>query len=273
MSMEGVDSKKIMIMTALSILIIFFSFEPNSIEASLLQRGGASLNIAGSFRVVISVTSIIIGLIYIYYSVKIYWATLKINNLKYFSFLFLVGALFVGMVSSLSVAMGLSLIIPGIYALFLAVGALICAIIMMYQPKLAYILTFKVYRLIVFETAGGLPLFIHNWSKIDEKIDSMIFSEMIHAMNKYTEISMQRNIREIHLDKAILIVQRNKEYSVVCVLIASKSSQFLRDSIRSFLRNFIRDFSPYFSDPSNQNNFLPAEKMISKYFPFVSEYD
>ncbi len=270
-SKESVDPLKLMIMTTLSILLIISSFEQGATYSIFLQSGEQSLIINGNFRIMISITGLFMGLMFVYYSAKIHLATPK--SLKSYSVLFLLGAILIGFVSPGSVAIGLSLIIPGCYDLFMATGALLCAIVIGCTPKLTFILPFKVYKLMVFETTGGIPLFIHAWSKSDEKINSMVFSGMMHAMNKFTEISLQRNIREIHLEQIILILQRSDQFPIVCMLIASKSSKFLRAALYSFSTKFIDRFSEHLSTPTETNDFKSAVELIHEHFAFVPEYE
>ncbi len=265
-SRETVDSKKLVAMTAASVFMIFVSLNPNMIS-TCTSSWGLSLCMEEDLRIVVSIVGFLISVFLIFYSIKIHLVAPK--NLKVHSKWFLIGMFLIGVVGSLSVITELTLIIPAIDQLIMAIGACICAWVMAVQPKLAYILPFKVYRLMVMETEKGTPLYVYDWIRSDVELNNELFSRMFHAMNKITEKSMQSNIREIHLDQDIFIIQRSTQFEVVCLLVTSKSSQFLRDALNSFAKKFFTKFSNLLSNPSKEDDFESASELIHEHFAFV----
>ncbi|MEX2718780.1 MAG: PKD domain-containing protein [Candidatus Sigynarchaeota archaeon] len=77
------------------------------------------------------------------------------------------------------------------------------------QPKLAYVLPFKAYRLTVFDTTGGTPIYNHTWQPSREQVDETLFSGMLQGVGAILNESLnQGNVREISLDKGTMILQR-----------------------------------------------------------------
>ena len=218
---------------------------------------------------------ILIGGIYVYYAAKIYWAAP--NELKNHALLFLLGGIITGFISPGSLIIRLIDIFPGIHLILFSIGLLISANSIGFQPKLAYVLPFKVLRLAIVHTNSGIPLYTHMWERSEiagDIIDPMLFSGMMHAIDQFVQESLNRgNVREIHLDEAILLLKRSEQFPVVCILISTKSSKILRYTLNNFAEQFFKEFSPYFSNPNNLDNFASTSDLILDYFPFVPEYD
>ncbi|MHA1378999.1 MAG: hypothetical protein ACTSRG_11510 [Candidatus Helarchaeota archaeon] len=117
-------------------------------------------------------------------------------------------------------------------------------------------------------------MFSYVWTKSEQPIDPMLFSGMMQAINQFVEDSVKKgNVREIHLDKAILILQRSDKYPVICVLIVTKSSHFMRHTLNIFAENFFEKFAAFFSQPNKISNFKPASNLIDEYFAFIPKYE
>jgi hypothetical protein len=101
------------------------------------------------------------------------------------------------------------------------------------QPKLAYVLPFKAYRLTVLDTGGGTPIYNHTWQPSKEQVDETLFSGMLQGVSVILKESLnQGNVREISMDEGIMILQRSLAKNIACVLVASKSSCSRSDSTR-----------------------------------------
>ncbi len=138
------------------------------------------------------------------------------------------------------------------------------------QQKLAFILPFKLHRLAVIETKGGVPLFSHVWGTSEKALDEDLFSSALQGINIFVKQSMGKgNLREINLEDAVLLVQRSEKFPVACVLLASKSSRTLRDSLQLFAAQFFIQYESFLASPSDTGQFASATSLVERYFNFV----
>jgi len=268
---ESVDPFKITILNILSSAVIIASLIPGSHEVIILYNNTWYINTFIFFRITISILIFVIGIMFVYYLVRMHMDAPK--NLKYYSKVAVIGGVIMGVVAPLTSATGLTSIIPGIHILTLAIGGMICVMIFTKQPKLAYILPFKTNLLAVIETQGGLQLFIHSWDKIKD-LKEDIFTGMMHAISRLLEVHLKKGtLREISLEGAVLLIKRAENYPIASVLVASKSSRLLKESLNTFNEKFIKEFSKFFGKFTKQTNFDPARHLVDEYFPFIPEYD
>ena len=267
---ESVDPFKIFMVTAVSAVAIFATLEPNNVIKRMYPNGEQGLTYTGSILIGGSILFLLAGGMYIYYMAKIYYQAPK--NLKSISSLSLLGSILVGFLSSVTTISSLIWIIPGLHMLVTTTGALLTAIAFTYEPRLAFILPFKVLRLTAIETKSGISIFSHIWNKLDT-IDEHLLSGVLQSISLILNQALKKgNIREIQLEQATLILRRSEKFSVICVLITTKSSRSLRLALNSFARKFFTKFSQYFSNPHILNNFEAASDLIAEIFTFIPEY-
>lgn len=270
-SRESIDPIKLMTLGMISMAILFFSIDPNSVVIGTFPNGEWRVFFNDFMLFVMSLLFLMDGSLYVYYVAKIYRDAPK--NLKIQALLLLLSGINLGFIAPGSIIRLLN-IIPGIHIALFSVGILISGIIFCFYPKLAYVLPFKVLRLAIIETNSGIPLFTHNWESGTTEIDPLLFSGMMHAIGQFIRESLNKgNVREIHLDEAILILKRSNQFPVVCVLVSTNSSKILRETLNYFAEQFFNKFSQYFSNPNNLDNFITTSDLILEYFPFVPEYD
>ena len=80
------------------------------------------------------------------------------------------------------------------------------------------------------------------------------------------------DINEIKLDNGILILYKKDKIPLAFVIISSKSSKTLRNSLEKFALGFIEEFQDDLEPPHNINRFKPTSKLIDKYFFYIPEY-
>ncbi len=83
----------------------------------------------------------------------------------------------------------------------------------------------------------------------------------------------QGNIEEIKLTKGVLILQRNQQSNIACILVATRSSRTLKEALIRFTERFCQEYGQFFSEKSDIMRFAPAGKLVAECFPFVPEYD
>jgi hypothetical protein len=126
MSRLSVDPKKIIIFTLASTGMIWSLFPPNQIEQYTLITGGFSFKTEGSLFLWLNILLAQPLILFFSYCLKIYIITPK--KRKKYALINLLGGIFFGFFSLVTLALGLGKRIPGIVVLPLSIGALISSI-------------------------------------------------------------------------------------------------------------------------------------------------
>ena len=85
------------------------------------------------------------------------------------------------------------------------------------------------------------------------------------------EILKKGEVREIHMDRAVLLVQHDKRYPIASILVTSKSTKSLRYGLRTFNDQFISSFYTDGIDFHEVSKFKDASILVEKIFDFVPE--
>ncbi|MFX1511776.1 MAG: hypothetical protein ACFFCQ_04255 [Promethearchaeota archaeon] len=272
-SRDSIEPIKIAVISVVSVLLFIFSLEPDSVIIDQFRNGDETFAMTGDLRIAASTQALIIGLTLVYYMGKIHLNSPK--NLKFYSSLNLAGASLMGIVSSIFVALELTMEIPGVTLATISIGSLFISIAFISQPKLAFVLPFRAMKLTVVEINSGIPLYTHSWSKKVELIDDTVFSGMISGLSSFINIALGKgNVREIHLDQAILLLERIGQFPVAFVLFASKSSPSLRNALNLFAERFTKEFSQHYSAKIvDADKYKTAADLVLSCFPFVPDWD
>lgn len=144
-----------------------------------------------------------------------------------------------------------------------ALGLLIFCISIIREPKLLYVLPFKVYRILV-KDRKGFPLFDHDWSK--SNINEKIFTGFVNAVQVMSEEVMNiGGLLDINLKEGILILHESE--SITVGLVSSKTSLLLKESIINFTKDFEILFQRELKEScSDMKKFESAYTLIDKYF-------
>ena len=206
--------------------------------------------------------------LWIFYAFKLY-----INSpekLQRFALIMLVGTILAGAIPAFNTTTALIQGGLGINELSFALGMLLIAGTLQYQPGMLFILPYKTSRLGVFNEKG-VPLFSHRWiSSEDDPISEIVFTEMNEGVSTIlTEALKQTKVREIHLDKAILIIERHENFSFV--LLTAKTSKSLTTALSTFSVKFVMKFEELlaksvFIDPKDHET---ASTLVAECFPFL----
>ncbi|MFW9874440.1 MAG: hypothetical protein ACFFG0_15145 [Candidatus Thorarchaeota archaeon] len=73
------------------------------------------------------------------------------------------------------------------------------------------------------------------------------------------------------MGRAILLIQHDKRYSITLFLLNSKSTKFLRYSLRTFNENFVSHFYTDDIDFHEVSQIKDANFLVKKIFDFVPE--
>lgn len=262
---DTIDPLKIAIVSSLSMAKIIFMAQPGSVFLTL-HEGVESLSLSDPLLFSGTILMLLLGIWYVWFMGRIYIHAPR--TIRGYARLGFTGAILMGVGAPIANMLDINLF------LFTGIGALLTAYAFSRQPQLAYILPFQAYRLTVIENSGGIPLFTHSWNPAKELIDPALFSGMLQGISGILQESLQKgNVREIHLDEAVLLLQRNEKMPVTFVLVATKSTPSLREALKAFADQFYTRFSKDLGEIHKTDHFTPAEELVAACFPFVPRYD
>lgn len=121
------------------------------------------------------------------------------------------------------------------------------------------------------DTNEGIALFKYDWAELG-KVEENIFSMVLQAVGSILdEILKKGEVREIQMDRAVLLIQHDKRYPIASVLVTSKSTKSLRYGLRIFNDQFISSFYTDGIDFHEVSKFKDANLLVEKIFDFVPE--
>lgn len=265
---DETDSRKSIVLSIAATLLVIFSLQPEEITLGWNSIGEPSLNLGMGVMTTGAFLIILTGSAFTYYMVRMNNEVPR--NLKTGARLGLLSGIILAGVWPLGLGLGLHFMYPGLWLLLLSIGVIPIGIAFVRYPKLAYVLPFKVLRLVVFETDGGVPLFSYSWSGGEEIAQEALFSGMLQGIAMILDESVRKGaVREIVLENGVLVLQRTYKYSVACVLVTTKSSRTLRNALDSFAETFYNEFSDQFDDVSEVRKFSSATSLVDEHFGFV----
>lgn len=265
---DEVDPRKTIVLSIAATLLVYFSLQPEEIIVGMNSIGEPAIVLGPGIMGVGAILIILTGASFTYYMILMNRAVPK--SLRFGARLGLLSGIILAVLWPVGLGLGLHFTLPGLWLLLLSIGIIPIAVALVTQPKLAYILPFRVLRLIVFETKGGIPLFSHVWGSQHELTDEVLFSGMLQGIAMILDESVQKGaVREIVLENGVLVLQRTYKFSVACVLVATKSSQTLRHAIDAFTEHFYAEYSQFFDSTSEIQNFATASKLVDEHFGFV----
>ncbi|MHA1562174.1 MAG: hypothetical protein ACTSPA_08615, partial [Promethearchaeota archaeon] len=230
---DSVDLFKMVITTMLSSAVVLLSILQE--DAVIINREGPSIypTMNGNFRIATLLHMIWLVSVTFYGNLKVFIHTPK--HLKFYSFLNVFGNYLWGIQPLWIQFVHLEEQFPGIATGSQAIGILVVVIVLIKEPKLAYILPFKVYRILIMDTKSGLILYKHDWNELKAESSENIFSGMLQAISTMFDHTINKgNVREINFDEAILTLKISKKAPVACILISSSISKTLRNSFNDF---------------------------------------
>jgi len=212
------------------------------------------------------------GSLMAYYLFKIY--RVAPFKLKKYTFLAFTGGILFGIITPISVIIMHFLSQDIALAVLLAsIGMLtIVTAIFIKNPKLAFILPFKVMRLSVINSDNGTLLFSHNWKSGKEIKDDDIVSMMFQGIITILRESLGKgDLQEIDLENAVVIAQKSIKFPTVYILIATSTSKSLRNGLNSFIKRFEIKFSNIIENVIDFSVFSSASKIVLQSFSFLPD--
>ncbi len=208
--------------------------------------------------------------LWLYYTFKIFISSP--HNLKRQAAVVFVGSVILALDAFLT-ATRLSPPESNLSIFLMAMGALMIVIPYSFQPQLLYILPFKATRLTVIND-NGIPLFSHSWLKERDPAGEVLFSGMMLGISAILNESLKKGaVREIALDESKLLLETDREHSIIFVLQCTRTSNSLSDALRLFSEQFIEKFRNNLSDIFINTEQFNASTLVDECFPFLPEYD
>ncbi|QEE17593.1 hypothetical protein DSAG12_03430 [Promethearchaeum syntrophicum] len=266
---DSVDLFKMIIMTIASSAVFIFSFAE---DAVIIDPDAVTPypTMHGNFRIASLIHMVIFILVVVYGNLKVFLYTPK--HLKFYSFLNLFGAYLWGVQPLWIQFTDLEKIFPGLATGSMAIGTLIIALVLIREPKLAYILPFKAYRILIMDTNSGIILYKHDWNELKAKSSENIFSGMLQAISTMFDHTINKgNVREINFDEAVLSLKISKKIPIACILISSNITKTLRTSFENFADEVFQDYEKLTENAIIQKNYEKGKNIIENHFPFVPQ--
>ncbi len=258
---ETFNSITLIIAFCLGILYCYLALNPNSVIIKM-QFGFLNLDMRGLFEVIGDFITVLLGVEVFYWGLKTWLNTPFL--IKKEAFIFFIGLVFISVITLIIYSFYYW---DPIFILFsdisLGIGILIFIIAIMVEPKLLYILPFTIHRIIV-KDKEGFPLYDHDWS--ESNINETIFSGFLNAVQLMSEEVMDiGGLLDINLEEGMLILRESELITVV--LVASKSSKLLRDSVVKFTEDFEKKFERELKlSIKEMVQYEGAYELIEKYF-------
>ena len=264
---ENVSPLKLTILFVISLLLLFVTFLPGGFEII----PGYGVHNVGILRIIQMIWILNVVTLYFIWGYQT-WRKAP-NELRTLVTWLLSGSTLFSIVTALLYAMGTFLRIFNTFALFIhGIGAFITIVVILKDPKIIYILPFKAYRILVVNTNDGAALFKYYWAKIGE-IEENILSMVLKAGGTVLdEILKKAEVREILMDRAVLLRQHEERYPIASVFITSRSTKSLRYGLKEFNVQFISNFYSEQDDLYEVSKFEEAKKLVEVIFDFVPKY-
>jgi hypothetical protein len=264
---ENVNPIKIAILAIIETFLLLFLFLPGAMTI-VPEYGVHFIGLSRFFQIIW-----LVYYVFFYFSWSYQTWKKAPLELKRLLTLLLIGSILFSAVTTAFYAFGTFIkILNPLGFIFHGVGALITIIVILKDPKIIYILPFKAYRLIIFETKDGTALLKHDWAEL-RKVEENVFAMLLQATRKVlNEILDKGEVRKIDMDAAVLLIQYDKRYPIASVLVASKSCKSLRYGLKEFHDQFISKYYHEKDDFQDINKFKDARNLVKKIFEFVPEY-
>jgi hypothetical protein len=265
---------RIILFATLSPLVLYGTLIDVSIELFTFPNGSQTYVIVGTLRITSALFfALFLALTFLYF---IHIFRVSPSNMKKNAFFMVISVFIMAGVAGMMFTFNVNKVIPGIDLLIQGIGAIFWSLSFVRYPKLAYVLPFRAYEIMVFYSDNGLLLYSHSWNRLryDKETDPRLFSGFIFSMDKTLQEVLNRgDITEISLKDIHLVFKRNETDKIITMIISDNPSRPLNEALLLFTEAFVEKFSEKFANYGNPNDFNDADELIENFFPFVVEYD
>jgi hypothetical protein len=264
---DFMDNLKMILIAMASMAVIVLSLASNAVVIEL-DAEIPYPTMSGDFRIAVLILMALVSLVTVYGSIKISIHTPK--NLKKYSLINILGT-YLWTIQPLWFQFSkIEQSVIGISTFSMGAGILINAIVFIKKPKLAYIIPFKAYRIMIQNTNTGIILFKHDWNKLEALANENIFSGNMQAISTIFDLTInQGNVRKIKFDKAEITFIVSEKVPLTCILISSRSSITLRSSFDKFANDVFKDYIIIEKNSHSTNKYENGIALLEKHFPFI----
>jgi len=261
---ERVSSIKMLIFGILGAFVIYFAFLPESIVDSV-WGGYPSFKWHGMLELSGSLMILLYGLLLCYFSIITY---IKCPDyLKTNALILLIGSVIIGIVGVVITVLT-DQIFPA------AIGIILVAIAFAREPKIFYVLPYKVDRLTVIQTKSGITLFDYKW--VESEIQDLLLGGLLQGVkNISVEVLKKGELKEIVLTHGNLLFFLDKNITIG--LLVSKTSKYLRKCLEQFSFAFEKKYNKELTlaeEFVESSRFDHASDLVEFYFPHIpSEFN
>ncbi len=267
-SQSQVRPSRIMILTVISSLYLYFIFQPDNHE--IIHDYG--IHFVGNIRILQILLALFYNYITFEWIVKIYRnspESLKKGGAKkllYAGILMDILPVFIYILASYIVPLGATPF------LVYAIGVLMVVFIVRNNPKLLYILTFRAHRMIVFGQKSGLLYYEYQWTP--KEFGHKLLASLMHSVSTLSEKVLESGVLdEMELQEGTVLFYDAKEYTIA--VFANRPSKYLQTSIKGFAHDFEILLKKSAHDESrgvSSENFKFTEKLIKKHFTNIPRW-
>jgi len=272
LSNETVEPIKMIIFSTLGTLFILSTFMPGSVEIYQLASGEWGVQWAGIASYFGMILNVSIYILPIYYVILIYRkAPPYLQRFVRITFIALISGM---IILPFNFIFRINLWIPR-FEYIVAIAVLFSALMpFMLKPELAFVLPYKLKRLMVIQTIAGIPLYSYSWTKEEDNPDEFLFSGMLHAISMMVKDSLESGeITKVIMNNGVLFIKRSEKHPVFSVLFSTNSSNSLKNALDGFAEKFYFKFSRFLEENVDlKKTFKPADKLIEEFFPFVPDF-
>ena len=271
-SRADIDKGKLTVITVAASSVVWTSLESDAVRLNVSALGEIAPALSGNFLLAGSAVFAISGTLWFYYMLKIYLSSPE--NIRSYATLNLIAATIAGPGSALAFASGLVWIIPGTDYFLIGAGSLLCSLAFFKEPKLGYVLPFKVYDLVIIDLDGGLPIYAYRWDE-NAEFDYVLFSGALQGVAAILNESLMKGyVREIVFERGILLLHRSPDVQVGYVLITSATNAILNQSLQLFSSEFEKRFKETLKQNRNfLDRYASTDEILQLAFPYVVTSD
>ena len=256
---ERVSSIKMLIFGILGAFVSYFAFLPGSLVDSV-WGGYPSFKWYGMLELSGSLMILSYGLLLCYFSFITYIKSP--GYLKNNALILLLGSLIIGIVGVV-VTVLTDQIFPA------AIGMVVMAIAFAREPKIFFVIPYKVDRLTVIQTRSGITLFDYKWA--ESEIQDLLLGGLLQGVkNISVEVLKKGEIKELVLTHGTLLFFLDKNITIG--LLVSKTSKYLRKCLEQFSLAFEKKYNKELSlaeEFVESSRFNQASDLVEFYFPHI----
>ena len=256
---ERISSVKMLIFGILGAFVTYFAFLPESL-VDYVWGGYPSFKWHGMLELSGSLMILLYGLLLSYFSFLTYIKSP--DYLKSNALILLIGSLIIGIVGVI-ITVFTDQIFPA------AIGMIVMAVAFAREPKIFFVLPYKVDRLTVIQTKSGITLFDYKW--VESEIQDLLLGGLLQGVKNISlEVLKKGEIKEIVLAHGTLLFYLDKNITIG--LLVSKTSKYLKKCLEQFSVAFEKKYKKELTlavEFVEASRFDQASDLVNFYFPHI----